>query len=48
MPPDKLTKLIAKLEKEMRQHAQNLEFEQAAQKRDQLRRAREQMILHPG
>jgi len=41
MPPDKLAKIIAKLEKEMRQAAQNLEFELAAKKRDELRRLRE-------
>ncbi|MGH8504364.1 MAG: helicase-related protein, partial [Stenotrophobium sp.] len=47
MPPDKLGKAIVKLEKEMRQHAQNLEFEQAAKKRDQVRRLREQLLLTP-
>ncbi|HWU68521.1 MAG TPA: excinuclease ABC subunit UvrB [Stenotrophobium sp.] len=47
MPPDKLGKAIAKLEKEMRQHAQNLEFEQAAKKRDQVRRLREQLLRSP-
>jgi excinuclease ABC subunit B len=42
MAPEKLSKLIAKLEKEMHQAAQNLEFEVAAKKRDELRKLREQ------
>ncbi|WP_367275605.1 excinuclease ABC subunit UvrB [uncultured Nevskia sp.] len=41
MAPEKLAKIIAKLEKEMREAAQNLEFELAAKKRDELRRLRE-------
>nr|WP_293370766.1 excinuclease ABC subunit UvrB [Nevskia sp.] len=41
MAPEKLAKIIAKLEKEMRQAAQNLEFELAAKKRDELRKLRE-------
>jgi excinuclease ABC subunit B len=41
IPPEKLAKMIAKLEKEMRQAAQNLEFELAAKKRDELRKLRE-------
>ena len=41
MAPEKLAKVIAKLEKEMREAAQNLEFELAAKKRDELRRVRE-------
>ena len=41
MSPDRLAKLIAKLEKEMQRHAQNLEFEQAAAKRDEIRKLRE-------
>ncbi|WP_022975475.1 excinuclease ABC subunit UvrB [Nevskia ramosa] len=41
MAPEKLAKVIAKLEKEMREAAQNLEFELAAKKRDELRRLRE-------
>jgi excinuclease ABC subunit B len=48
MTPDKIGKIMAKLEKEMRQHAQNLEFEQAAQKRDQVRRLRERMLALKG
>jgi len=42
LSPEKLSKLIAKLEKEMHQAAQNLEFEVAAKKRDELRKLREQ------
>ena len=42
MAPEKLAKLISKLEKEMHQAAQNLEFELAAKKRDELRKLREQ------
>jgi excinuclease ABC subunit B len=42
MTPQKLAKTIAKLEKEMRQAAQNLEFELAGKKRDELRQLREQ------
>ncbi|WP_366943968.1 excinuclease ABC subunit UvrB [Nevskia sp.] len=41
MAPEKLAKVIATLEKEMRQAAQNLEFELAAKKRDELRKLRE-------
>ena len=48
MSPDKIGKIMAKLEKEMRQHAQNLEFEQAAQKRDQVRKLRERMLALKG
>lgn len=44
MAPEKLAKLIAKLEKEMRQAAQNLEFELAAKKRDELHRLRESAL----
>ena len=36
MAPEKLTKLMAKLEKQMFEHAKNLEFEQAAATRDQI------------
>jgi excinuclease ABC subunit B len=44
LPPEKLAKLIGKLEKEMLAAAQNLEFEVAAQKRDQIRKVREQAL----
>ena len=46
--PEQMAKKLAKLEKEMRQHAQNLEFEQAARKRDEIRKLREQMLANPG
>ena len=46
--PEQMAKRLAKLEKEMRQHAQNLEFEQAARKRDEIRKLREQMLANPG
>jgi excinuclease ABC subunit B len=46
--PEQTAKRLAKLEKEMRQHAQNLEFEQAARKRDEIRKLREQMLANPG
>jgi excinuclease ABC subunit B len=45
--PEQMTKRLAKLEKEMRQHALNLEFEQAARKRDEIRKLREQMLTNP-
>ena len=41
LSPQKLSRMIAKLEKEMRQAAQNLEFELAAAKRDEIRKLRE-------
>ncbi len=47
MKPQQLVKHIQKLEKEMYQHARDLEFEQAAAKRDELRRARESMLQMP-
>ncbi|MGH8562013.1 MAG: helicase-related protein, partial [Nevskiales bacterium] len=48
MKPQQLAKHIQKLEKEMYQHARDLEFEQAAAKRDELRRMRETMLEMPG
>jgi excinuclease ABC subunit B len=45
MTPEKLARVMSKLEKEMRQHAQNLEFEQAAQKRDEIRKLRERILV---
>ncbi|HEY0913773.1 MAG TPA: excinuclease ABC subunit UvrB [Solimonas sp.] len=47
IPPEQLAKRIAKLEKEMKQHAMNLEFEAAAKLRDQIRKLREQALLNP-
>jgi excinuclease ABC subunit B len=37
LSPDKLAKEIKKLEKQMHQHAQDLEFEEAARLRDRIR-----------
>ncbi|HEX4895897.1 MAG TPA: excinuclease ABC subunit UvrB [Solimonas sp.] len=47
LTPDIAAKRIAKLEKEMKQHAMNLEFEAAAAKRDQIRKLREQALVNP-
>ena len=44
LPPEKLARLVAKLEKEMYAAAQNLEFEVAARKRDEIRKVREQAL----
>jgi excinuclease ABC subunit B len=44
LAPEKIAKMIAKLEKEMYQAAQNLEFEVAAKKRDELRKLRESTL----
>ncbi|MBI2383275.1 MAG: excinuclease ABC subunit UvrB [Gammaproteobacteria bacterium] len=44
LPPEKLAKAIAKLEKEMFEAAQNLEFELAAKKRDEIRRLKAQAM----
>jgi excinuclease ABC subunit B len=41
MSPDKRLKLIKQLEQDMHKHARNLEFEQAARLRDQIRRVQE-------
>ena len=37
---------LAKLEKEMKQHAMNLEFEAAATKRDEIRKLREKALVN--
>jgi len=47
IPPEQLAKRIAKLEKEMKQHALNLEFEQAAKLRDDIRKLRERALMSP-
>ncbi len=47
IPPEQLAKRISKLEKEMKQHAMNLEFEAAAKLRDQIRKLREQALMNP-
>ena len=44
MTPDKALKEIVKLEKKMFQHAKDLEFEEAAQVRDQISKLRERVI----
>ncbi|WP_052378649.1 excinuclease ABC subunit UvrB [Polycyclovorans algicola] len=46
IPPELMAKKISKLEKEMKQAALNLEFEKAAKLRDELRKLREQAIVH--
>ena len=43
--PEKLSRVISKLEKEMKQLAQNLEFEAAANKRDEIRKLRDRMMV---
>ncbi len=45
LTPDLLGKKLAKLEKEMRFAAQNLEFEKAGKLRDEVRRLREQVLI---
>ncbi|MEQ1439860.1 excinuclease ABC subunit UvrB [Fontimonas sp. SYSU GA230001] len=46
LPPEQMAKQIAKLEKEMKQLAMNLEFEAAAAKRDEIRRLRERALVN--
>ena len=43
--PKALGKLLQKLEKQMLDHAQNLEFEEAARLRDQLQEVRDKQLL---
>ena len=45
LDPQKLAATIRKLEAQMYKHAQNLEFEEAAKVRDEIRRAREEGLL---
>ncbi|MGQ0586581.1 MAG: excinuclease ABC subunit UvrB [Gammaproteobacteria bacterium] len=47
LPPEKLGRLIARLEKEMLAAAQNLEFELAARKRDEIRKLRSTALGGP-
>jgi len=47
MRPAELGKTIAAMEKQMIQHAQMLEFEQAAEIRDQIKRVKEQVLRSP-
>ena len=44
MEPAQLAKTIAELEKRMYQHAKNLEFEDAARLRDEVRQLKEQLL----
>ncbi|KJY85153.1 excinuclease ABC subunit B [Vibrio galatheae] len=46
MTPQQLDKEISKLEAQMYQHAQDLEFELAAEKRDQIDKLRQQFIVN--
>ncbi|MBN3494304.1 excinuclease ABC subunit UvrB [Vibrio neptunius] len=46
MTPQQLEKEISKLEAQMYQHAQDLEFEAAAEKRDQMEKLRQQFIVN--
>jgi excinuclease ABC subunit B len=48
LSPEKLGRVIARLEKEMLAAAQNLEFELAAQKRDEIRKLRAAALSAPG
>jgi excinuclease ABC subunit B len=47
LPPEKLAKLIARIEKEMFEAARNLEFELAAKKRDEIRTLRGKVLAAP-
>lgn len=47
MTPEQLMKRAAKLEKQMLRHARDLEFEEAARLRDEIRRIREQGLGLP-
>ena len=47
MTPEQLMKQIAKLEKQMLRHARDLEFEEAARLRDEIRRIREEGLGLP-
>jgi excinuclease ABC subunit B len=46
MTPQQIEKEISKLEAQMYQHAQDLEFELAAEKRDQIEKLRQQFIAN--
>ncbi|MFA5941618.1 MAG: excinuclease ABC subunit UvrB [Sinimarinibacterium sp.] len=45
LPPEQMARQVAKLEKEMKQLAMNLEFEAAAAKRDEIRKLRERALV---
>ena len=48
IPPEKISKTINALEKEMKEAARSMEYETAAQKRDQIKRLRELEIKYLG
>ncbi len=48
IPPEKISKTIGILDREMKEAAKNLEYETAAQKRDQIKRLRELEIKYLG
>jgi excinuclease ABC subunit B len=48
IPPEKISKTISALEKEMKEAARSMEYETAAQKRDQIKRLRELEIKYLG
>ncbi len=48
VPPEKISKTITALEKEMKEAARSLEYETAAQKRDQIKRLRELEVKYLG
>ena len=45
--PERAGRELAKLEKQMLEHARNLEFEKAAQLRDQVLKLRERLLINP-
>ena len=47
MTPEQLMKRAARLEKQMLKHARDLEFEEAAKLRDEIRRVREEGLGFP-
>ncbi|HVY55883.1 MAG TPA: helicase-related protein, partial [Thermodesulfobacteriota bacterium] len=48
IPPEKISRTISALEKEMKEAARSMEYETAAQKRDQIKRLRELEIKYLG
>jgi excinuclease ABC subunit B len=48
MPPAELGRSIAGMEKQMIHHAEMLEFEEAAEMRDQIKRLKEQVLRYGG
>jgi excinuclease ABC subunit B len=47
MPPAELGQSLAELEKQMIHHAEMLEFEEAAEIRDQIKRLKEHVLIGP-